>query len=642
MDIPFRSSSSGCVDTRSSGFAKYHTLPADSIHLTGGGFWADRQALNRKVSLRHVYRMCEITGRIKNFKIAAGWEAGEHEGLLFNDSDIYKWLEGMAWELARKSDPDLQRMVEEAISAIQAAQMPDGYLNTFIQLKEPLKRWANITDWHELYCAGHLFQAAVAFSRALGDGRLLEVACRFADCIDSAFGPGKIELACGHPEVEMALVELYRETRETRYLSLAKFFIDIRGYKKLKQGWAASDYYQDHLPVREAPEAVGHAVRQLYLATGAADVFLETGDPLLFAAMERLWQDVTRTKMFITGGVGSRHQGEAFGDPYELPSDQCYCETCATIASLMFNWRMLLATGESRFADEIERALYNGILSGYALDGRHFLYVNQLMIREARFARFSTEVDGRGMTGRPEWYLCACCPPNVTRLLASINHYFATVDPAGIQIHLYGGAEISSDLGKMKMSTRYPWDGAVKVEIVESGSLEWTLAFRKPGWAQNGNIQVNGHAEEAKLSPAGYWELRRQWKVGDVVILQLPVEPFLVTANGRVDAVRGSVAIQRGPVMYCLEAHDQPAGTNLLDVAIDPNAALESEWRSDILSGAVFVKASGVLMDGEQPLYQRLDQNRPDGRPVSLTAVPYYAWGNRGLEAFRVWVPLKG
>lgn len=641
MNSDHSSSPAGVVDTRASGFAKLRTLTAGSVRLTGGGFWADRQALNRKVSLRHVYRMCETTGRIKNFKIAAGWEAGEHEGLLFNDSDIYKWLEGMAWELARQPDPDLQRMVEEAIPAIQAAQMPDGYLNTFIQLKEPQKRWANITDWHELYCAGHLFQAAVAFKRALGDGRLLDVACRFADCIDAAFGPGKFELGCGHPEVEMALVELYRETGEIRYLNLAKFFIDVRGQKMLKQGWAASDYYQDHLPVREAPEAVGHAVRQLYLATGATDVYLETGDPLLLAAMERLWQDVTRTKMFITGGVGARHQGEAFGDPYELPSDQCYCETCATIASLMFNWRMLLATGEARFADEIERALYNGILSGYALDGRHFLYVNQLMIREARFARFSTEVDGRGMTGRPEWYLCACCPPNVTRLLASINQYFATVDQDGIQIHLYGEAEINCEHGKIKMSTRYPWDGVVKVEVIRSSGAEWALALRKPGWTQNGLFQVNGKTEDAQLSAEGYWRLHRVWQAGDVVTLQLPVEPFLVTANGRVDAVRGSVVIQRGPVVYCLEAHDQPAGANLLDVAVDPNAVMESEWKSDILGGVVTVMTGGVLRDGELPLYQRLDEVRIGEKPISLMAIPYYAWGNRGLEAFRVWIPLK-
>jgi DUF1680 family protein len=357
--------------------------------------------------------------------------------------------------------------------------------------------------------------------------------------------------------------------------------------------------------------------------------------------MKRLWQDVTRTKMFITGGVGSRHQGEAFGDPYELPSDQCYCETCATIASLMFNWRMLLATGEARFADEVERALYNGILSGYALDGRHFLYVNQLMIREARFARFSTEVDGRGMTGRPEWYLCACCPPNVTRLLASIHQYFATFDQDGIQIHLYGGAEISCEHGKIKMSTRYPWDGAVKVEVIQSNGSEWTLALRNPGWAKEGRIQVNGQAAEEQVSATGYWELRRKWETGDVITLQLPVEPFLVTANRRVDAIRGSVAIQRGPLVYCLEAHDQPAGTNLLDVAVDPSIVLESEWKSDILSGVVMVKAGGILREGEQPLYQRLDEVQVGAKPISLTAIPYYAWGNRGLEAFRVWVPLK-
>ena len=340
-------------------------------------------------------------------------------------------------------------MADQAIALIAAAQRPDGYINSYVQTRESPEPWIDLDNGHELYCAGHLFQAAVAFQRALGDHRLLNIACRFADHICSVFGPDKRQGACGHPEVEMALVELYRVTGEPRYLDLAKFFIDQRGQNIMKGHRSyGPEYHQDHVPVRQVVEAAGHAVRQLYLASGVTDLFLETGEQALLDAMLRLSKDIIETKLYITGGLGSRFDGEAFGDPYELPADQCYCETCAAIASLMWNWRMLLASGEGRYADQMERALYNNILASPALDGQHYFYINPLMLRDAKYLRLSTDLPPSEVfipNQRPEWHDCACCPPNVMRLFSSLAHYLATHDAKGIQIHHFAPADIECD-----------------------------------------------------------------------------------------------------------------------------------------------------------------------------------------------------
>jgi DUF1680 family protein len=571
-------------------------------------------------------------------------------GMNFLDEDVYKWLEALAWEMGRATDNELRRMADEVIALVSAAQEPSGYLNSYYQVVEPDRKWADLDFGHELYCAGHLFQAAVAFMRALDDGRLLQVACRLADHIASVFGPGKKEGACGHPEVEMALVELYRATGDETYLKLAQFFIDQRGKKRMRGlGANGPEYHQDHVPVREAEEVAGHAVRQMYLATGIADLYMETGEQALLEAAHRLWRDMTSTKMYVTGGVGSRYDGEAFGEAYELPSDQCYCETCAAIGSLMWNWRLLLISGESRHADLIERVLYNGILSSPSLDGRHYFYVNPLMLRSGRYVRLSSNPpQGETFAGRPEWHSVACCPPNVMRLLSSLEHYFVTANDTGLQIHLYASFDVNTRLvdnqpAALSVETDYPWQGQIRITLQQSGASPWQLGLRLPEWCQAFDLAVNDLRVQHPVLEKGYIWLERSWRPGDVIELNLAMPPFLVESNPRMDATRDCLAIQRGPLVYCLEGFDQEAPANLLDIQIDADQPLQVQWRDNLLGGIMTVEAAGYLADLEfwqGMLYQ------PSGiasgairRPVRLTAVPYFAWGNRGIGSMRVWIP---
>jgi len=623
----------GPVDTSHPPHARWHTLPIGGVSLTGG-LWHHRQAVNHQVSLWHGYRMLEQAGNLHNLRLAAGQVEGTYRGPLFMDSDLYKWLEALAWQLALGPDDELQRVAAETIELIAAAQADDGYLNSYYQVVEPDRRWRNLKDGHELYCAGHLIQAAVAYHRATGDFRLLDVACRFADYITAVFGPGQRPGTPGHPEIEMALVELYRETGQPRYLELAGFFLDQRGHDLLGAGRQGNpSYYQDHVPVRQATTVAGHAVRQLYLAAGVTDVYVETGERALFDALARQWQDMTRSKLYITGGLGSRHEGEAFGEPYELPNDRCYCETCAAIASIMWNWRMLLATGEARFADLIERTLYNGFLSGVSLHGRAFFYVNPL--------------SSQGGIARAEWYTCACCPPNVMRLLASLGHYFATHDAAGLQIHQYGPATFRAELeaGRsvaLRMETDYPWQGQVVLTVEHTNGQPWWLDLRLPGWCEGPSVRVNGQPLEI-LAGAGYVTVERPWRQGDTVELDLPMPPRLVEAHPRSDTTRGSVAIERGPLVYCLEQCDQEPSINVLDVQIDEAAPLQTAWRADLLGGVMVVEARGSMPDVDSwhdRLYRpAADQDTSFSQPVRLTAVPYHLWANREPGPMRVWIP---
>jgi len=604
-----------------------------SISLTKG-FWSHKQETNRQVSLRHGYKQLERAGNLNNLRLAAGYGEGEYQGLVFMDSDVYKWLEALAYDLANVRDPEVERMADEIIDLLVAAQQDDGYLNSYFQVAHPERRWTDLDHDHELYCAGHLFEAAVAMHRATGDERLLRVACRFADHIDSLFGPGKREGACGHPEIELALVELYRETGVRRYLDLAAFFVNQRGKGRMRgYGRLGPEYHQDRVPVRQATAVEGHAVRQLYLTAGVTDVYLETGEQALFDALTRLWYDMTAHKMHLTGGFGARFVGESFGEAYELPSDRCYCETCAAIASMMWNWRMLLATGQPRYADVLERSLYNGFLSGVSLDGRRFFYVNPLQ--------------SRGGIERAEWYDCACCPPNVMRQIAVVSHYLATVDETGLQVHQYASARIEAELETgphvaLRVETDYPWDGRVKVAVEETDEATWQLALRVPGWCEGASLRVNGQAVERPAPGGTYAAIERAWQVGDVVELNLPMEPRLTAPNPRVDAIRGSLAIERGPLVYCLEQVDQEPNLNLLDVRIDPEAPLQATWREHLLGGVVAIEAPGAVVDTgawQDALYRPAPVENPPRREVTLTAVPYYAWANRSPGAMRVWIP---
>jgi DUF1680 family protein len=630
------------VDTTRSPQAKLRTLSLDAVALSAG-FWGPRQTINAERSLSHGYRMLVEAGNLNNLRLAAGQGQGEYRGPVFQDSDVYKWLEAVGFQSALGLSADVQAMADETIELVRSAQAEDGYLDSYYQVVAPASRWTDIPHGHELYCAGHLTQAAVAFQRCAGDGRLLEVARRLADYLCTVFGPDRRAATPGHPEVEMALVELYRATGERRYLDLAKFFVDQRGLGLLGPSpIGGRSYYQDRVPVRDATEVEGHAVRALYLATGVADVYLETGDTSLLEALNRQWQDFVEHKLYLTGGAGSRYDGEAFGRPYELPNEGAYSETCAAIASIMWNWRMLLATGEARFADLIESTLYNGFLSGVSLDGERFYYINPLLSRG--------EVIGAGRRSRDRqpWYRVACCPPNVMRLLASLGHYFATVSPSGLQVHQYGPGSINAEFAPgrtvgLNVETDYPWDGRVVFTVTQTDGQPWELRLRRPAWCSTPGLTVAGQAVDAAGAGPGYVSIDRVWQAGERVELTLPMPPRLVEANPRLESARDSAAIVRGPLVYCLEQCDAP-GASILGVEIDTSAPLEATWQPELLGGVSVVHASGVGTPSEAwpegSLYRPFVATRTGPpQPITLTAVPYYAWANREPGAMRVWIP---
>ena len=635
----------GPVDNRHSQKSAVFTIPYTAVHITDG-FWANYQQTNRNVSLNHGYAMLEKAGNLRNLRVAAGLADGEFSGYLFADSDVYKWLEAMGWELGRAADKELQAIADKVIALIEKAQQADGYLNSYFQITAPEKRWTNLDHAHELYCAGHLIQAAIAFHRAARDNRLLHVALRFVDHIDSLFGEGKREETCGHQEIEMALVELFRITRDEKHLTLAQLFIDRRGQKKMR-GHAGYGpvYQQDHIPVRAATEVVGHAVRQLYLTTGVTDLYMETGEQALLQAMNTLWEDMTRYKLYVTGSIGSRFDGEAFGGPYELPSDAGYCETCAAIASLMWNWRLLLVTGHRRYADLFERTLYNGVLSSPGLEGASYLYVNPLQVRNARYVRASADAGANKDQRRPEWHSCACCPPNVMRLFSSLSHYLATVDEEGIQIHQFATASLDVTLhnksSKLKIETDYPWDGKITVTVKESPNDPWRISLRLPEWCRVYGVTLNGAEVAMAVTKNGYLTAVRAWQPGDRLQLDLHLEPVFLAPHPRIDALRGCVALQRGPLIYCFESHDQPDGVDLQDVQVISHKNLDVTAVSH-LNGIQSIKVPGQMTTTPwtDSLYKPLAELPQTGSsPVQLTAIPYFAWGNRGMQSMRVWLP---
>jgi DUF1680 family protein len=609
-------------------------LGAAQVHLDGG-FWGDRQAINRTRTIPHGFAQLEAAGTLDNLRLAAGAQ-GTYQALQdssgaafpFLDSDVYKWLEAAGWELGRAHDPQLAADADTAIGLVEAAQRPDGYLNSYVQVVAGGEPFRDLAWGHELYCLGHLIQAAVAWHRSLGDERLLAVACREADAVDRALGPGARDAIDGHPEVEMALVELWRVTGEDRYLALATRQIDLRGHGLLGDGRFGRGYWQDHRPVRDAPTVTGHAVRQLYLDAGAVDVAVETGDRVLLDAVIRRWTDMIATRTYLTGGLGSRHRDEAFGDPYELPPDRAYAETCAAIASIMLSWRLLLATGEPRFADQIERTIYNGMLSGLSLDGTSFFYVNPLQRRSHRSG--TTHADG----ARAPWYPCACCPPNLMRLLASWEQYFATFDDEGIQIHQYAAATIAAvpNTGPVRLAvtTDYPWSGRIEVRVVETPDEPWVLSLRIPPWARAARLTLPG--EPARAVDGAVAAVRRDWRSGDIVVLDLELATIVTPSDPRIDATRGCVALQRGPLVYCIETADLPDGPELEDVEVEPTVSPVAEDRPDIAPGIV-----GLTM----PAHLRRSGTRsgPGSESVVLRAIPYFAWANRSVEAMRVWIP---
>ena len=528
---------------------------------------------------------------------------------------------------------------------LRDAQQSDGYLDSHFQVRFPGERFVQLPWGHELYCAGHLIQAAVALHRTSSDPGLLEVARRVADLVVDTFGTeaGKVDGVCGHPEIETALVELYRETGAEPYLERARYFVDRRGHGLLGDGRFGRHYWQDQVPVRDAASVEGHAVRQLYLLSGVADVYLETGDATLLRALERLWAEMVATKTYLTGGIGAHHSDEAFGDPYELPNERSYGETCAAIASIMFSWRMLMITGEAKYADLMERTLYNGFLAGLSLDGQRYIYANPLQVREGHMAR-GDDHDYQ----RVEWFYCACCPPNVMRILASLQHYVLLGGEARAVLHQYMtgryAAAVAGGEVWLEVTTDYPWEGTVTIRVSEAPVGRWELALRVPHWAEQPTLTVNGTAVDT--APAdGWWVVSRQWNDGDEVVLVLPLEPRFTVADPRLDAARGAVAVEYGPLVYCLEAVDNP-GYRLDDLCVDTAVAPEVLAVDGTLEGVAIIRTGGRV---RRPRFgSSWWPYRPAGGAsagdepkdsVPLTAVPYYAWGNREPGAMRIWLP---
>ncbi len=616
------------------------------------GLWFERRQVNRDVSVPEGWDHLHEASNFHNLELAAGRTTGEYvNNLPFLDSDLYKWLEAIGWTL---SDPDLgdaaqtqlQEFLESSYTLLEAAQEDDGYLDSHFQVHFPGERFQQLSWGHELYCAGHLIQAAVALHRTSGDARLLDLSRRVADLVVRSFGtgPGLIDGVCGHPEIETALVELYRETGERSYLDTAQYFIDRRGHGLIGSDRFGAHYFQDHLPIREAPSVEGHSVRQLYLLAGAADVYVENGDESLKDAVERLWAEMVATKTYLTGGVGAHHQDEAFGDPYELPNERSYCETCAAIASIMFSWRMLMITGEARYADLIERTLYNGFLGGLSLDGSKFIYANPLQVREGHVAGGND-----GDYARKSWFHCACCPPNVMRTLSSLEHYVVLSSAGEVRLHQFipgtYSAGVAGGEATLRVDTEYPWEGTVTVTVESAPGGAWGLGVRVPHWADGASVTVNGDAD-ATVPQDGWLTVAREWSAGDVMVLEVPLDVRFTRADPRVDTDRGAVALERGPLVYCIEAVDNP-GHRLDDVIIDTGSAPVVERNAGLLGGVTTITAQATTRprptESWWPYSSDAAVRADTGEPstTALAAVPYFVWGNREEGAMRVFIPAE-
>jgi hypothetical protein len=623
------------VDTAHSPHTTLRPVPLDAVVLEDS-FWRPRREINRTVIIPGQQRLCEETGRIDNLRIAGGSKQGEFEGFFFNDSDVYKLLEAAAWQLAGTHDPELEAMIDGLIAVIAAAQQPNGYLNSYFMGKRAAERWTNF-DLHEMYCAGHLFQAAVAHYRATGKTSLLHVATRLADHLCEHFGPedqGKRFGTDGHPEVEMALVELYRVTGESRYLHQAHYFVGARGSGRLGNpfNFQKPVYHQDHMPFRDLSRLEGHAVRAVYLNCGGADLFAETGEAVLRTALERMWQSMVTRQMYVHAGLGPRYENEGFGRDYELPNARAHAETCASIANVMWNWRMLLLDGEARFADLLELALYNSVISGVSLDGTGYYYQNPL--------------SDDGGHRRQTWFRVACCPGNVARTLASFPGYVYAVSDRTIWAHLYVASTATLTLPdgttvRVEQRTEYPWSGDIHLRVLDAWN--GTISLRLPGWCAAGwSVAVNGLPTEGNVTPGRYLQISRAWQAGDTIRLTLPMDVRHIECNPVVAENSRRTALMRGPLLYCLEAVDH-GGADVRNVALDADAAFTAEHRSDLLGGVTVLKAVGTLMQLTTVWGDQLYRPRGEGAGVAhqtmvVTAIPYYAWANRAPGPMQMWL----
>ena len=572
------------------------------------GFWSPRLQSHKDVTLKVCIDQIENqTGRIRNFENAAKG-LGEHSGIYFDDSDVYKALEGMAYSLQNNPDPELEAKCDEWIDKFAAAQQEDGYLNTYYTLTGLENRWSDM-GMHEMYCAGHMTEAAVAYYNVTGKRKLLDVAIKMADHMMTVFGPGKRDWVPGHEEIELALVKLYQVTGEKKYLDFAQWLIEERGHGHgTWVKWRQESYYQDDLPVREMTNIAGHAVRAMYLYCGMADVAAYTGDKGYMTALDSLWDDTVLRNMYITGGIGQSSRNEGFTTDYSLPNMSAYCETCASVGMVLWNWRMNQFTADSKYIDVLERSMYNGALAGISLAGDRFFYVNPL--------------ESLGTHHRQAWYGCACCPSQICRFLPSIGNYIYGVAKDGIYVNLYIGNSASVKVGRrgitLTQETNYPWEGAVAVTVGCKRPFKSALRLRVPVWCKSYTLQVNGKTVEAPVEN-GYAVLSRRWRSGDKVVLNMDMPATLVAADPRVKEDEGCRALQRGPLVYCLEEIDNP--DDFSNVTIAEDATFLPKFNPDLLGGVVTIAASS----GDK----------------TLNFIPYYAWDNREAGKMKVWISLK-
>ena len=629
--------SQGVIHLKSSPHAKLHMVPIRAVKM-GEGFWASRMRINVEKSIPTMLQLLEDHGIVDNFRRLSGKKKVDRRGPLYTDSDIYKWIEAVAFVLQSGDRPKLRATVDSLVEEILAVQEPSGYLNTYWVDDRKERRFKEMGRGHELYCLGHMLQAGIAYYRATGNRKLMDGGIRFADYLVENFGFEKRPALSGHPELEMALVELYRTTGDRRHLEFARYLLSSDERERLGLVESRIRYMFSGKPFTSRTQLEGHAVRAMYAVSGATDYYMETGDNAFRQTLETLWNDLVGGKMCITGGVGSRSRGEAIGDPFELPNALAYGESCAAIGNAMWNWRMMFMTGKSQFADIAERALYNGANSGMSLSGTLYCYQNPL--------------EARGENFRNEWYDTTCCPPNLERTFASIPGYLYGTSPAGVYVNLYHSSDLAWHLEdgtplKISQKTEYPWKGTVRLQVTPGTASDFTLFLRIPGWAAKATVEVNGRPVERPVLSGEYFEIRRRWTEGDKVELNLDMTPQVIASNPLVRENVGRVTVERGPLVYCLEQTDHLGMESIFDGSLslgaDPGKDFQVAFRPDLLGGIVVLQHKGVETYkpiSSRPLYQSLRMvGRPEYRGVDLTLIPYYAWHNRGATSMEVWIP---